>query len=79
MDDQEEQPLAVSIPDPIHLQAPDGTHYVIADEGALAAMLGVEYVAAYRATDKGLEWLTEKRHWENVEAGAAKVAALKRN
>lgn len=78
-DDELDGPLAVSFPDPIYLQSPDGVSYVISDEGALAAALGVETVAAFRATERGLEWLTEKRHWENVEAGIAKVSALKRN
>lgn len=78
-DDEANGPLAVSFPDPIYLQAPDGVTYCISDEGQLSAILGVETVAAFRATEKGLEWLTEKRHWENVEAGAARVAAIKRN
>ncbi len=79
-EDQElEGPLAVEWPDPIYLQAPDGSGYCIADDGALCALLGVDSVIAYRVTDAVLEWLTEKRRWESVEAPATgpKVARLK--
>ena len=68
--------IAVQFPDPIHLQGPDGVSYCIVDEGALCEALGVDSVTAYRATEFGLEWLTEKRRWEAVEAASAGPKAI---
>lgn len=70
--------MAVDFPDPIFLTGPDGTEYVIACEGTLAGLLGVDNVSVYRATDKGLEFLTPKRRWENVESVGAAPRAMKR-
>lgn len=77
----EDEPLAVQFPDPIYLSSPDGVSYVITDEGALCESLGVDSVMAYRATDQGLEWLTEKRRWEPVEAAASapRVVSARKN
>jgi hypothetical protein len=72
----EDGPLAVDFPDPIYLTAPDGVEYVINCEATLAALLKIDQVPAYRVTDKGLEFLTEKRRWENVELGTAPARVL---
>jgi hypothetical protein len=73
--------IGVQIPDPISLSSPEGVTYVITDEGALCESLGVDSVMAYRATDQGLEWLTEKRRWEPVEAAASapRVVSARKN
>lgn len=74
-------PPAVEFPDPLFLTAPDGTEYVIACEGTLCSLLGVDQVPAYRVTDKGLEFLAEKRRWENVEIDRlpARVVSSRKN
>ncbi|MCZ8113825.1 hypothetical protein [Silanimonas sp.] len=72
----EDEPLAVDFPDPIYLTAPDGVEYVINCEATLAALLKIDQVPAYRVTDKGLEFLTEKRRWESVELHTAPARVL---
>lgn len=51
-------------------------------EATICGLLGVESIPAYLATDAGLEWLTEKRRWEPVEApasGPARVVSSRKN
>ena len=79
---EDEDEIGVEPPQPISLTAPDGTTYVITCEATICGLLGVESIPAYRATDAGLEWLTEKRRWEPVEApasGPAKVVPSRKN
>ena len=62
---------------PIELRAPDGSSYVITCEVTLRELLEVDHVAAYRATDDGLEFLAGERRWRNVEIDAAPLKAGK--
>lgn len=79
--DEDEDEIGVEPPQPIFLSSTDGTTYVITCEATICGLLGAESIPAYRATDAGLEWLTEKRRWEPVEAPASgpKVVSIRKN
>lgn len=74
---EDEDEIGVEPPQPIGLTAPDGSSYVITCEVTLRELLEVDHVAAYRATDDGLEFLAGERRWRNVEIDAAPLKAGK--